>query len=279
MTAQPPAEALHPFVTASTWRRQATGTFATTLDEGWMQGRGAYGGLVAAGVLRSLMDAVGDARRRPRTLDIHFCAPARPGPLHLEVNLERAGASVATWTARGRQEDRVVCVATAAFAFPREGAARARFSRLPPPAAPRPEEVPPVPEDLPLMPAFARFFEYRFCVGAPPYAAGEEARLGGWIRLRAGLGEPPALDAPLVAAFIDAWPPALFSRLDAPRGAASVNFTIDFHAALPRDERGTHVLFSAVSQEGDGGTADEHAALWSEDGTHLASCRQLIAVL
>lgn len=269
----------HPFLTASTWERLDGLHFSTVLDDQWLQGRGAYGGLVAAGLLRCMMDVAADLRRRPRSLDVHFCAPARPGALEVEVVEERAGSTVATLSCRGRQEGKVVCLATAALAFPREGVERARFGGRSMPTVPAFDAVDPVPEDLPLMPTFARFFEYRFCVGEPPYAGAERACLGGWIRPRATLGAPLVLDAPLVAGLIDAWPPALFARLDAPRAAASVNFTVDFHAPLPRHLPGERVLFLAESHNGDGGTCDEQAWLWAEDGTHLASCRQLVAVL
>lgn len=270
---------LHPFLLASTWRRDDATRFVADIDEAWLQGRGAYGGLISAGALRAMMNVVDDARRAPRTLDVHFCAPARPGPLVLEVAVERTGSTVCTVSCRGRQEGQVVCLATAAFAFPRPGVEAARFAARLPPTAPVLHDVEPVPEDLPLMPRFARFFEYRFCVGSPPYGGAHPAQLGGWIRPRPALGAPLILDAPLVAALIDAWPPAIFARLDAPRGAASVNLTVDFHAPLPRAQPGEAVLFAAESDNGDGGTCDEHAWLWAEDGTHLASCRQFVAIL
>lgn len=268
----------HPFIAATTWPQLEGSRFATVLDDQWLQGRGAYGGLVAAAALRCMMASVDDARRVPRSLDVHFCAPARPGPLVVDVTVERVGTSVATLSCRGTQEDKVVCLATAAFAFPRVGAERAHMPGRPMPAVPAFDDVPPVPEDLPLMPAFARFFEYRFCAGDAPYSGADAARLGGWMRPRPSLGAPLVLDAPLVAGLIDAWPPAIFARLDAPRGAASVNLTVDLHVPLPRTIAGERVLFAAEAESGDGGTCDEHAWLWAEDGTHVASCRQLVAV-
>lgn len=265
------------FERATTWRRESETRFSTTIDPLWYQGRGAYGGVLAGGMLRAMMTVVGDARRRPRSLDIHFCAPAREGLLEVDVVLERTGASFATLSARARQADRVVCLATGSFAFDRVGLAQARYSQRPRPEAPPPLDVEPVPVDLPLMPAFTKFFEYRFCVGEPPYSGASTARLGGWIRPR----EPQPLDAPLAAALIDAYPPALFSRLDEPRGAASVNFTVDFHVELPRPHTDphAHTLLVATSTEGDGAATDEHAELWTEEGVLLATCRQLIAVM
>lgn len=269
----------HPFLAASTWRRDGD-RFTTTIDPRWFQGRGAYGGLVAAGALRSMMAVVGDVRRRPRSLDVHFCAPVRAEPLELEVVVERAGASIMTVSARGRQEGKVVCLATGSFSFPREGSRRAVYARRPRPDVPSPSLVDPVPDDVPLMPAFTQFFEYRLCTGEPPYSSSSTPRIGGWLRPRPAAGDPLVLDPPLAAALLDALPPAVLPLLDEPRGAASVNLTVDFHVDLPRasDAPGAHTLVVLSSENGDGGTTDEHGELWSEDGVHLATCRQLVAL-
>lgn len=274
-----PAHPVHPFVAATTWPRDGD-VFTTTIDPRWYQGRGAYGGLLAAGALRSMMAVVDDARRRPRSLDVHFCAPVREGRLEVEVVVERAGASIMTLSARARQEGKVACLATGTFSFPREGSPRARYAFRPRPAAPSPAQVAPVPDDVPLMPTFTQFFEYRMCVGGLPYSSSDSARLGGWVRPRPFPGEGVALDAPLAAALLDAYPPAVLARLDEPRGAASVNLTVDFHVELPRAAAApdAHALVVLTSDNGDGGTTDEHAELWSEDGVHVASCRQLVAL-
>ena len=62
------------------------------------------------------------------------------------------------------------------------------------------------------MPIHERY-EVRHAVGETPFTGAELALAGGWIRLAEG--ERP-LDAPLVAAYTDALPPALFSRLSEP---------------------------------------------------------------
>ena len=272
------------FLRASTWLRAppadggacSSALFTTTIDPRWLQGRGAFGGLLAAGLLRS-MAALISPGRAPRTLHVHYCASATAGPLQAEVTLEREGATMTTTSVRARQDGKLVTLASATFAQPTSKPdATARWRDAPMPEVPRPAAVLPMPIDSPKMPAFAQFFEYRFCIGARPYSASTlPARTGGWVRLR----ESSSIDAFTVAALIDSYPPAVLQRLDTARMSASVNLTVDFHlvsSSLPPDAQ---FLLAGSSRVGDGGTTDEQQDLFSEDGVLVASCRQLIVLL
>jgi hypothetical protein len=145
-----------------------------------------------------------------------------------------------------------------------------------PPEVPRPETLEPMPEEVP-MPTFCQFFEYRFCVGSAPYSGGE-SRTGGWIRPK---GPELVLDAALCAGLMDAYPPSVLSRVESPRSAASVDLTVHFFHALPRpgDKPGAQYLRTGHSRWAGGGFSEDYQELWSEDGTLIAQCRQLIAVL
>jgi acyl-CoA thioesterase len=84
-----------------------------------------------------------------------------------------------------------------------------------------------------------------------------------------------------VLALLDSLPPPVLALFDEPRGAASVDFTADLHVPLPRPGAvaGAHHLVVASSDHGDGGTTEERADVWAEDGTHLATVRQLVTIL
>lgn len=272
------------FLRASTWQREPSGLFTTTIDPRWAQGRGAWGGLLAAGMLRAMAMVLADRSlsaaamgHRPRTLHVSFCAPAKVGPLQTEVIVERVGATVATLSARACQEGKLVTLATATFALPpSKPMATAHWHDAPAPEVERPDALEPLPLDVPLMPTFTQFFEYRFCIGEPPYSGSTApARTGGWIRLR----EPSPIDAFVVAALLDTYPPAVLPRLDEFRPSASVNLTMDFHALPSSLSADAQLLLAGTSRIGDGGITDEQQDLWSEDGVLIASCRQLVLVL
>jgi acyl-CoA thioesterase len=267
----------HPFLAASTWdAAREPGHFTGRVDERWLQGRGAFGGLINGGIVRAMQAVVADPRRRLRTFHVHFCAPARPGPFQCVVVVERAGAGVTTLSARVLQEGGVVSVATATFAFARNNPDAALvFSEAPPPSSLPPlEETPPTPRDPSVLPAFTQFFEYRFCLGALPFSQADRALIGGYL----AFAEPlPIVDHAAVVALIDAYPPALLPKLSSLRGSSSVDMSVDLHVDAP--VAGTHFIVRQSARVGDGGFTDERGELWTLDGALVATSRQLVTVL
>jgi acyl-CoA thioesterase len=265
---------MNPFLTATTWPCITPGRYRGTLDETWYQGRGVYGGVLAASVLRAMRAEVPDTERRPRSLTVHFAAPAVAGPALLDVRVEREGTRVSHLSARVLQADKPVALATATFAASRRESVH--YDRSTRPAVPPPSEVEFIPWN-PFFPVFVKHFELAFCHGSMPYSGAEHPRLGGWMRLV----EPTLLDAPLAAAYLDSWPPGVLAVVSDPRAAASVDFRIDFFADLPRASAvvGEHHLVTVESTFASDGYTEELRELWTEDGVRLAQCRQLIALL
>jgi acyl-CoA thioesterase len=268
---------------ASSWLRGAApddNRFTTTIDMAWGQGKGAFGGVLSAGLLRAITQVVvheGSALV-VRTLHVTYCAPAREGALEAIVTIERRGSLVTTATARATQDGKVVTLATATFVAPTSRpSARAQWNDAKMPDVPAPSTLEPLPLDIALLPAFTQFFEYRFCVGGAPFSADKDARMGGWVRVREPYGT--RADAPYIAALIDAFPPAVLPRLNEVRPTASVNLTVDFLAPPSVARADAHFLLTSSARVGDGGTTDEAQDLWSEEGVLLASCRQLVAIL
>ena len=238
--------------------------YTLDIDDGWLQGRGAYGGVVSACLARVAQDMV-DPRRVLRSITVSFCAPARPGPVTIDAQIVREGIRISTVQVTMRAEGAVVALATATCASPRqldpELAQAARLNTAVMPAVPRPDTVEALPADVPLMPAFTRQLEWRFCFGDVP-GSGGEAKVGAWLRFR----EPglATLDAPLAVALLDVLPPALLSALPQMVPAASVEWTVQLLSPLPRplvdDE---HVLVTAQTRVASDGYAEELDELWS----------------
>ncbi len=263
-----------PFLAATHITPLGEGRYRTRFDAPWYQGRGAYGGVVAGQILRAMEHLLADPGRPVRSFTVHFCAPAIEGEADVQVRIERAGKLITHATARVENAAGVVSVASATFGTPRAHAAS--YFEAKRPDAPPPHEVGMVPEDAP-MPTFCQFFEYRVCVGSAPYSGGEP-RVGGWIRPK---GEPLVLDAALCVGLLDAYPPSVLSAMEEFRAVASVDFTVHFFHPLPRpaDKPGAHYLRTGHSRWAGEGFSEDYQELWSEDGTLIAQCRQMIAVL
>jgi acyl-CoA thioesterase len=274
------------FLRASTWARDEVDAarFTSSIDMRWAQGKGAFGGLMSASLLRAMTQVVvpPGSGLVVRTLHVTYCAPAREGPIEAHVVVERRGALVTTASARATQEGKVVTLATATFVAPTtRPSPRALWNDTKMPTMPAPDTLEALPADTALLPSFTQFFEYRFCSGGIPYSGDASALMGGWVRVRDPYPAPSNLraDAALVAALIDSYPPAVLPRLDEARATASVNLTVDFLAPPSVTRADAQFLLLSSARVGDGGTTDETQELWSEDGVLLAACRQLVAIL
>ena len=143
-----------------------------------------------------------------------------------------------------------------------------------------PDALPP--EQCPVMEKHIEIhdrYEQRWAIGSPPFQGGEQALCGGWIRLP----EPRVNDALSVAAFCDAFPPALFSSVGHGQiagGLPTVELTIHFRDALPRVDAYPDDWLLAVfrSQLARDGFIEEAGEIWSRDGVLLAQSRQLAVV-
>jgi len=251
----------------------APGVYEGNIDRGWWVARGPNGGFVAALLVRAMEHAVGDPARQLRSLTIHYVRPPAEGPAHIETRVERVGGSLTTMSARLLQGDSLQALALAAFSKPRETASfhHAVMPEVAPPEATRPRREARVP--------IHERYEQRWAIG-PSYfdgLRGREAVTGGWIRLAEGTRP---LDAALLAAYADAWPPSVFASNELPMllgGVPTVDLTVHIRAALPLPD--DFVLVAFRTREVTGGFLEEDGEIWSRDGRLLAHSRQLGVVL
>jgi len=244
-------------------------TLEGPLTEAWFQGRGVYGGVLAALSVYAMQQLEPD--RPPRTLTLHCPNPAPVGRGRVQASLVSRGGRVSHLRAELWSGETPIGVATATFALPRKsGLSQAAEA---PPDVPAPEAVPEVPQGLPIVPIFTEQLSYRYCVGGLPYSGAEEPVTGGWCDFRAGF----EVDYPMIAALLDIWPPAMFASLKGPLPAASVDFSYHFLAtelsALERPFLYRGEVLSIVD-----GYAEERDTLWDAQGRPVAVARQLIAL-
>ena len=248
------------------------GAFEWDVPEGWMQGRGAWGGLVVAAEVRAIeqCQAERDPSRRIRNMSAHLFGALPVGRARLSVECLREGSAMTTWQVRIHGVDG----ALASQAVVITGSARpvepgARWGIAQPPELPAWADVATVPVEPPYGPAFGAHFEFRPVVGIP--GSSSDPQCLGWIG--------PAADeswdrwsAATLLGIVDAWWPASYvsvASLADVRPMATVSFaahllvdpaTVDPHAPL--------ALESWVADAEDGFTT-ETRRLWTPDG-HLA---------
>lgn len=261
------------FDTDTAVRPLGAGVYEADVHSRWWVGRGPNGGYLGAIVLRALTEALGDPERAPRSLTLHFVARPEAGPVRIVCALEREGRALSTLSARVTQDGRLITLALAAFskAFPGVEYADATM-----PDVPWAEDVERLsPEGA--LPDFVANFDLRWAVGDAPGSGSRRALSGGWLRL----AEPRALDPLAATLYTDAWAPAVFSRLEEPVAAPTVDLTVHFRTPLP--PRGSspkdHCLAVFRSSTASEGFWEEDGELWSADGVLLAQSRQLALVL
>ena len=252
-------------------------TFTLDVDQSSFIARGPNGGYIAAVLLRALDLRVGDldaggAPRAPRSLTIHYPAPPTAGPAVILTDVVRAGRSLVTISARLVQDDKTMAIALAAFSPPWPGADWNEFTS---PVTAAPDEVSTGGRDRPPLP-FLDYWDHRFTRGIVVDPDGP-AVTEGWIRLR----ELEPIDGPVLAAMTDAFPPAVFSRDEAPNPVPTVDLTIHFRTGAPNGvlTPESWVLGRFQTRAVVDGFLEEEGELWSEDGTLLAQSRQLAIML
>ena len=262
------------FTTVTTPRPAGAMRFTTTVPDSWQQGRGAFGGLVIANLVRALEAAERTEGRSLRSLTAELCGPVLPGPADIAIEALRLGSGVSTLAARLTQGGEVLAHAVGVLG--RARADRPLRSFLAPPS-------PPPWRDVPLLPihegtsaaTFARFFEFRN-VGPLPFSGGADPVTSGWIRPR---NPGPARDSAYIAALADAYWPALFSIEPSPRPVGTISFTLELAGTCDGLDPDAPLFHRSRAVAERDGYLVEFRELWGEDGRLLALNQQTIVVI
>jgi acyl-CoA thioesterase len=252
--------------------RRSTASFQADIVPGWRAGRGPHGGYLAAILLRALTQTVADPARPPRSLTVHYASSPDPGPVRIDVTIERQGRSLSTLSARLEQDGTIMALALAAFSVPWQAPGAE--------ALPMPEVAPPDLElrDTPRLfkgaPEFTKQLVMQVRVGAMPFVGADHPmEVGGWI----ALPEPRPLDALSLTLFADAWFPPSFIALSEPAISPTVDLTIHFRRPPPAQEGALDGLCLSIFRTRllHEGFFEEDGVIWSPDGSVLAQSRQL----
>ena len=251
--------------------RSTRGKLDTQVPEGWMQGRAAFGGLMAALVYQAIEEQADSAPLR--SLTISFVAPASQGALARSADILRRGSSVTQIEGRATQDGQVVTAALASFGRPRNSSIDVAL-----PAAPEfnaPDDCQAFPDIEGLTPEFARHFDYRIALGALPYSGISETRFGGWVRFR---DCDDAVTVGHLLALIDAWPPAVLQMLSELAPASSLTWTLELMEPLSQCRAGDWWKYLAEIEQAGDGYAVIQAKIWDAEGKPVALSRQTVTV-
>ena len=241
---------------AGSWRGELTDRWSIV---------GPNGGYVAAFVTRALMETA--PFPDPLVLNVHFVAPARPGPARVDVAVLREGRSHATLSANLVQ-DGVVAAALATFGRRRVDGRELYATTMP--EVPAADECP-IASGGAVQPGMTMRdrFESRLPPDGDPNFGGAgdgSPSSGSWRRL-----VDREIDDLAVPVFMDAAPPSIWAVTG--RGAAAPTVELSVHwRARPHTRWHLNWFRTAYLR---GGYFVEDGELWGEDGQLVAESRQL----
>jgi len=232
---------------------------------------GPNGGYLAALLTRAGEAHLGDSTRQLRSLTVHYLRPPKAEGARVEVTTEQVGRSVAYLRIKMIQNDKLILLATGAWATEREGF---DFLGWPAPDVAPPEacsELTSVREGSSL--PIHQQWEIRSATAGAMFGSGQAPDLIWWIR-------PPIhrpLDEAMLVAITDALPPPIFVTDVGPMAVPTVDLTIHIRAMLTsvKWETGDWVLARFTTQYASGGFLEEDGALWTAAGVLIAHSRQL----
>lgn len=250
------------------------GSYRWDVPDGWQQGRGAFGGLVLATVIRALENECESESQTLRTVSAVLCGPVEVGAAQVDIELLRAGSSTTAFAGRISQGGEVKTQVTALF-----GSRRVEDgdwnSMTPPPELGDWRNADVAEIGPPLAPIFAQNMQMRPISGFP-FSGGDTREVLGWVRPRSP-GEKR--DAAYLAANLDAYWPAPLVAETGPRPMATVAFQMEIVGTMEGLDREAPLFHRASSPAASGGYTVEFRELWGADGRLLALNQQSFCII
>lgn len=242
--------------------------YTAGINEDWLQGRSAFGGLSGALVAQAMRQQV-DEERKLRSFQVTFVGPAPVGENTVSLTPLREGGSVTHIQGELKQGDEVSVTATAAYG-------KRRDSAFAIPATPRPDAVDPETlKSMPFMPGivpnFVQHFDFRWVHGTPPFCGLEKPNNRVWIRM----DSDREIDEVGIVAMADALPPPVLSMPKKPCPASSLSWYLEL---LPVEAKGKLSDWWLVDYDCDAGADgyyNQVAKIWAPDGQLVAISRQV----
>lgn len=257
--------------------RTGPDSFTWRVPEGWLQGRGAWGGLVVAAHVNAAEAEQNrsDPSRRIRNISAHLFGPLPSGEATIRTTCLRAGSAMTTWqVAITGSDGQLASQAVVIAGTGRPVSAQDRWGTAQMPSLPEWAGLPSAPVRPPVGPEFGAHFDYRPVSGFPgaqsaPHALGWLSPAGTWDGWTAGTA----------LGIVDAWWPASYISMAEVRPMGTVSFSahllVDPATVSPDEPLAYEAWVSAT----DDGFTSETRRLWSPDGRLVVENHQAIVVI
>lgn len=263
------------FADAVTVRRTSDGDYTAVVPAGWDIAGATNGGYLMALVTNAVLDATGTTD--PVTVTAHYFTPARPGPVSIEVSVQRAGRRLSTATARLLDSDGRLLLAVLATVGTLPDSDEAHrgptlVEGSAPELAPADECVVVEPTDTfppPLM-AHVRLRIPREAAGFGMGNPSGRPEMLGWFSLPGD----PVLSSLAVLMAADAFPPPVFNA-DLPIAWTP---TLELTVQVRARPASTALRCAFRTRFVTGGFLEADGEIWDADGRLVALSRQLALV-
>jgi acyl-CoA thioesterase len=246
--------------------------WSAVIGEDWSQGRGAFGGIVAA-LGNEAMRRLVPADRQLRGLETVFVGPAFPGTVRMQAEILRVGKAVTIACARMWSADQVAATLTGIYGAP-------RITEIS--LAPETDAAVRAAQDLQDIvfppgrsaPAFVQHFGMRFAAGSRPFAGLKSRRSIAYIRHK----DTAALTESHVVALIDCIPSPLMQMMTKPAVSNSLTWTLQFQRHEYAFAPDAWWRIDTDVDSAGGGYACETSVVLNPAGSPAALSRQLVVV-
>ncbi|MBM73845.1 MAG: hypothetical protein CMK59_00475 [Proteobacteria bacterium] len=255
------------FHQAIQWSHKKAFVFEGDIDDAWMQGRAAFGGLGVGAALHVLKAQCSD-HERILSLNASFLAPLRTGKASLKLQMLRKGKNIAFWQAKITQEQAPLITMLVTIGQDRQ-------TSIPSTKAQKPniapfEELIALPFIPGLTPNFTQHFDYRWEKNNMPFSGNQKAAISGWIRPK---GNPKITESE-IAGMMDAWPPPILMCAKKPSPASTIQWQLQFKSTPAQSNWWE---FHSKSRSSGNGLSHDHHEIWDEHGNLIALSQQLTA--
>lgn len=252
--------------------RGNAGRYSASIDDSWLQGRTAFGGLSSALVTQAMRQEVA-ADRRLRALSVSFVGPAPVGEHQVALRQLRSGGSVTHMQGDLLCSGEVATAVSAAYGKDRQSSIVVEGPSLPE-GITSPEQGLTLPFVEGLTPAFTQHFDMVLASGHLPLSGGDSADFSMWLRFR----EATAMTESALIALADAPPMPGLNMISPPGVGSSLSWYLEFPEALAAEPGEGWWYLDYRSQAGSHGYFSNYATIWSPAGRAVMFSRQVATV-
>jgi len=197
--------------------------YIAAVDDTWMQGRTAFGGLIAT-LANSAMRRQVPADRPLRALQAVFIGPIGAGEVAFEPVVSRVGKAVTLARCTVRSAGEVSMTATAMYGAGRESVLNIKPAPRTCDVTPDQAKEKPYKEDTGL-PTFLQHYQQRWARGARLFSRATDSRMSVYLRYRNE--DAPRLTEAHALALMDAIPSPALALMDKPSPASTLSWTLE----------------------------------------------------